>query len=329
MEQIIIQYGIKQGHIAELVRSHGKDILIGRSFNNELVIHDDYIAPEQLRIYQEEDLTWWMEILDHTNSVILNSKVLDNKALAIDAEENSSKVQLHSGDNITIGRTTLSVYSADHPVEKARKLLSRRLHQNSISLTLPMLLLLLLSAFDIGLDHYLISPQDSLASFSTTTLLSAFTVLIWVSLWALAGRIFRHNSHFAQQLLATTLIFSALTIAIQWPSLLEFNFSSAITGTVLNYLIAFTIVTLLLKFHLLFATNIRKTGLVALSISALIVGGSASYQIYQETEFSAQPTYSKVIQPNFMHLGSDITMDEYLDKMQNALNDIDENNQQE
>lgn len=336
MEQIIIQYGIKQGHIAELVRSHGKDILIGRSFKNELVIHDDYIAPEQLRIYQAEDLTWWMEILDQTNSVILNSKVLahkilndkasDNNALEISDEKSFNKIQLHSGDNITIGRTTLSVYSSDHQVEKTRKLLSRRLHQDSISLTLPMILLFLFSAFDIGLDHYLVSPQDSLASFATTSLLSAFVVLIWVSLWALAGRIFRHNSHFSQQLLATTLILAALTITAQWPSLLEFNFSSVTTGTAFNYLMAFATIALLLKFHLLFATNIRKTGLVALSISALVVGGSGSYQIYQQSEFSAQPSYSKVIQPNFMHLGSDITMDAYLAQMQSALDDVDEQN---
>ena len=320
MEQIIIQSGIKQGNIAEFVRSHGEDILIGRSFKNELVIHDDYIAPEQLRIYQKEDQTWWMEILEQTNSVILNGKVLSSKVLA------DSEVQLRSGDKITIGRTTLSVYSADHQVEKTRKLLTRSLHQNSISLTLPIILLALFSAFDIGLDHFLVTPQESLTTFLTTTLLSAIFVLAWVSLWALAGRIFRHNSHFAQQLLATTLIIFVLTLIFQWPSLLEFNFSSVTTGLILSYLMAYATVALLLKFHLLFATNIRRTGYVALSISALIVGGSASYQIYEQTEFSAQPTYSQVIKPGFMHLGNDLSMNDYLDKMKGALNNIEEQN---
>ena len=89
---------------------------------------------------------------------------------------------------------------------------------------------------------------------------------------------------------------------------------------------AYATVALLLKFHLLFATNIRRTGYVALSISALIVGGSASYQIYEQTEFSAQPTYSQVIKPSFMHLGNDLSMNDYLDKMQGALNDIEEQN---
>lgn len=326
MEQIIIQSGIKQGNIAELVRSHGEDILIGRSFKNELVIHDDYIAPEQLRIHQKEDQTWWMEILEQTNSVILNGKVLSNKALAANDARSFGEVQLRSGDKITIGRTTLSVYSADHQVEKTRKLLTRSLHQNSISLTLPIILLALFSAFDIGLDHFLVTPQESLTTFLTTTLLSAVFVLIWVSLWALAGRIFRHNSHFAQQLLATTLIIFVLTLVFQWPSLLEFNFSSVTTGSILSYLMAYATVALLLKFHLLFATNIRRTGYVALSISALIVGGSASYQIYQQSEFSAQPNYSQVIKPGFMHLGDDLSMSDYLVKMQSALNDVEEQN---
>ncbi|OUS41265.1 hypothetical protein A9R00_01810 [Oleispira antarctica] len=315
MEQVIIQYGVKQGRIAELVRSHGEDILIGRGFNNQLVIQDDYIAPQQLRIFQQENQTWWVEILEQTNSVLLNGK----------AKEDGS-FQIRSGDRITIGRTTLSVYSAEHKVEKTRKLLTRSLHQESISLTLPLILLVLLSAFDIALEHFVITPQESLTTFVTTSLLSAFIVLIWVSLWALAGRIFRHNSHFGQQLLATTLILFALSILGPWPQLVEFTFSSTSTGTVLNYLLAFTCFALLLKFHLLFATNLRRTGAIALSISALVVGGSASYQYYQQSEFSYEANYSQVIRPSFMHLGSDLDMSEYLKQTQQVLDAIDKQN---
>jgi len=171
-----------------------------------------------------------------------------------------------------------------------------------------------------------ITPQESLTTFVTTSLLSAFIVLIWVSLWALAGRIFRHNSHFGQQLLATTLILFALSILGPWPQLVEFTFSSTSTGTVLNYLLAFTCFALLLKFHLLFATNLRRTGAIALSISALVVGGSASYQYYQQSEFSYEANYSQVIRPSFMHLGSDLDMSEYLKQTQQVLDAIDKQN---
>ena len=322
MEQVIIQYGVKEGRIAELVRSHGEDILIGRGFNNQLVIQDDYIAPQQLRIFQQENQTWWIEILDQTNSVLLNGKTLNDAKI----DKDDSSFQIRSGDRITIGRTTLSVYSAEHKVEKTRKLLTRSLHQESISLTLPMILLILLSAFDIALEHFVVTPQESLTTYITTSLLSAFIVLIWVSLWALAGRIFRHNSHFGQQLLATTLILFVLSVFGPWPQLLEFTFSSTSTGTVLNYLLAFICFALLLKFHLLFATNLRRTGAIALSISALVVGGSASYQYYQQSEFSYEANYSQVIRPNFMHLGSDLNMSEYLKQTQQVLDAIDEQN---
>jgi hypothetical protein len=322
MEQIIIQYGVKQGNIAELVRSNGDDILVGRSFKNALVIQDDYIAAEQLRIFKKEDSSWWMEILEQTNSVLLNGKALNSKVL------NTNSVQIRSGDNITIGRTTLSIYSTDHKVEKTRKLLTRSLHQDSIGLTLPILLLLLFTALDIAKEHFLVTPQESLTSYLTTTLVSAFSVLVWVSLWGLAGRIFRHNSHFGQQLLATTLILFILSIATPWPYLLEFSFSSITTGNILNYLLAFVSMALLLKFHLLFATNIRRTGLVALSISSLIIGGTASYQIYLQNEFSGNAEYSHAVKPHFMHLGSDASMDQYLNQMQGVFNDIDEQNLQ-
>jgi hypothetical protein len=315
MEQIIIQYGVKQGDIAEFVRSHGDDILIGRSFKNALVIQDDYIAPEQLRIFQKDDCSWWMEVLDQTNSVLLNKEAQNSEA---------SAVQIHSGDSITIGRTTLSIYSADHKVEKTRKLLTRSLHQDSIGLTIPLILLFLFSAFDIAKEHFLTLPQESFTSYITTILISMAIILVWVSLWGLAGRIFRHNSHFGQQLLATTLISLLISVLSPWPYWFEFNFSSITTGLILNYLLAFVSIALLLKFHLLFATNIRRTGRVALAISTLIVGGTASYQTYLESEFSANAEYSLAIQPNFMHLGSDTSMDQYLDQMQEVFNKIDE-----
>lgn len=318
MEQIIIQYGEKQGHIPELLRSSGEEITIGRSFKNQLVINDDYIAPEQLRIFQQED-TWWIEVLDQTNSILLNGKAISfsNK------NTNNPTFQVSSGDILTAGRTTLSIFSPDHKVEKTRKLLTRKLHQDSIGALLPIVLLAIFGVFDVSLEHFFVTPQESTTSFATTALVSGIVVLFWTSIWAFIGRIFRNNSHFYQQLLSTTLIFFFLSFIAYWPGLIAFNFSSILTETLLNYVLAFITLVLLLKFNLLFATNLRRTGIIASFVSGLLVGGIGGYQIYKQDEFSYQASYSKTVKPHALYLGTDSSLSSYMDKVQLELDSFD------
>jgi len=319
MEQIIIQYGEKQNHIPELLRSEGEEIHIGRSFNNTLVINDDYIAPQQLRIFKRPDAegnsTWWADILDQTNSVLLNGKTLV-------AKNKPSPVQITSGDTLTIGRTTLAIFAPEHPVEKTRKLLTRRLHQDSIGFLLPLILLLLFSAIDIGLEHLLTVPQESLSSFLTTSFLSAGVVLIWTSIWAFIGRVFRHRGHFFQQLIATTLIFFILSLLVHWPSIIGFSASSSLVETLLNYTVAFIIIALLLKFNLFFATNLKKTSLLGPLFSLMILIGVGGYDVYERKGFSAQADYSRGVKPHFMHFGSDNSVEEYSGKLHTAFDKL-------
>ena len=322
MEQIIIQYGEKQNHIPELLRSQGEDISIGRSFNNTLVINDDYIAPQQLRIFKQTDAegnsVWRADILDQTNSVLLNGKALNS--------DDHNSVQISSGDTLTIGRTTLSIFAPDYQVEKTRKLLTRRLHQDSIGFIFPLILLLIFGAIDVGIEHFLTVPQESISGFFTTSLLSAGVVLVWTCIWAFMGRVFRHRSHFFQQLIATTIIFFILSLLVHWPSIIAFSFSSTLIETLLNYTVAFIIIALLLKFNLLFASNLRKTGMLAPLFSVMILIGVGGYDIYEREGFSPQADYSSVVKPHFMHWSSDSSVEEYKGALNTAFDELEAGN---
>lgn len=316
MEQIIIQYGVTQGNVAELLRSNGNEVSIGRGFDNSLVIQDDYIAPKQLRLFKKEDNTWWMDVLNQTNDVILNGK-----ALEASDDQSINSVQIHSGDNITIGRTTLSIYAANHQVEKTRKLLNRSLNQHSTGFVFPIILLCLFLCFDFT-KHYFLTNDGSIDNYIIMNLGIAVMVGMWLGLWGIIGRIFRRDSHFGQQFVAAISILFILSIASPWPSILEFNFSSEMVRVVINYLLAFLAMSLMLKFNLLFATNIRRTSLVAISISGLILGSVVSYQVYLENEFIAMAEYSETVKPDFMYIGKEASMDQYLAQIQSVMVEV-------
>jgi len=317
MEQIIIQYGVTQGNVAELLRSNDKEVFIGRGFDNTLVIQDDYIGPKQLRIFQTEDNSWWMDVLNQTNDVILNGKVLE-----ANDQQHIDSVQIHSGDKITIGRTTLSVYAENHQVEKTRKLLNRSLNQRSSGFIFPIILMCLFLAFDFT-KYYLLTSDGSVDRYIILNLGSAMLVGMWLGLWGIVGRIVRRNSHFGQQFIAAIFILFMLSILSPWASVMEFNFSNETVSTVFNYALAFLAMSLMLKFNLLFATNIRRTNLVAVSITGLIIGAVVSYQVYIEDEFIALADYSETVKPHFMYLGQSESMDQYLAEIQDAMQEVD------
>ena len=110
METLIIHSGLRQGRVAELTRSQGGRLTVGRGFDNDLVIADVHIAPQQLEFVREND-TWTLRVLDFTNPVQLNDRVVGDEP-----------VEIRSGDKLTIGRTRLALYDAAHPVERTRKL---------------------------------------------------------------------------------------------------------------------------------------------------------------------------------------------------------------
>ena len=141
MDTLVVQIGVKHGRVAELARSHDARLSVGRGYNNDLVLTDQHVAPRQLEFRRKGD-QWHMLVLDHTNRVLLNSK-----KISIDS------TSVNSGDQVTIGRTRLSLYSAEHPVEHTRKLvLSNWLALENTGLVIHILVLLGVSLFDVSIS---------------------------------------------------------------------------------------------------------------------------------------------------------------------------------
>ena len=319
MEEIIVQLGDKHTQIAELVRSQGDDICIGRGFNNTLVLTDEYVAPQQIRIYRKQHTTadnqvgsqgsqgaWFLEILDDTNGVLLNGKRVTTLGV---------HPQLKSNDRLTLGRTNLTLWSAVHPVEPTRKLFSRRLHQDSFGLWLPVGVLLGVAGLDITLEHFLASPRDNWTEFASEVAVLSLIISLWASLWGLLGRLFRQQGHFPQQLLSTSIVVGGLSLLAPWSDIIEFSSSSASLASVFDYGLAFLALAMLLRFNLLFATNIRKTSWVAGTTSALLVGLFAANNGYKAQDFSPNPDYTEVLKPAWFHPSQVQSVDDYFNAL--------------
>ncbi len=71
MDALVVQIGARQGRVAEVTRSVGDQMAIGRAYDNDLVLTDLHVAPHQLAFTKQDD-GWNLRVLDHTNPVLLN-----------------------------------------------------------------------------------------------------------------------------------------------------------------------------------------------------------------------------------------------------------------
>ena len=313
METLIVQLGSRHSKVAEVFRSSDERINVGRAYNNQLILSDPYIAPQQAQFYFNES-GWRLRILDQTNPVLHNGKVVEQDELAV-----------QPGDSLTLGRTELRIYSEDFPVEETRQLLvSRWLHSSSVGVLAPLLALaamLFTGLFSFYLED---SSEFEWKYYSYFAMAVAGFALLWTGGWALASRLLRHQHHFGQHLLVTACTLGIIEISNILPSYFGFMLSSPAIEYYLLLLISFVLFAFMLRYHLFFATNIKRplrAGFIASAV--LLFSVSGLYSLMNETGVSDKH-YSDSLQPGFMYPVGNTDVDGFMLDWDKAMGELDE-----
>jgi hypothetical protein len=301
VDRLNVQVASRGSRPLELVRSCGERLSIGRAYGNDVILADPYVAPQQLLFERGED-GWRVRVLDRTNEVCLNGR-----ALAENVEP------LRSGDRLTVGRSELVVYADDHPVEATRRLLLAPGNGRwRAGPAVAFAALALVCTFDVVTEFYATSSDLEWRRYAYAGLFYAALLTIWAGLWAVAGRLLRHQPHFSAQLLATVAVSFGLSLVYPAADYLDFLTGSALVGQCAYYVIGLGDLTLLLRANLLLATNLRHAGLAALCVAGMAVGLVFAAQRFAQEDFDPEPTYSSVVKPPFAHVTRDLSVDEFL-----------------
>lgn len=301
MDTLVVKMGSKHSRVAELTRSAEGVLRVGRSFDNDLVLTDRHVAPQQIEFCQT-DAQWQMKILDRTNPVLLNNKSVE-----------ADVVPVHSGDKVMIGRTRLSLYSTSDSVEPTHKLLlSNWLTRDSRSPLLAIFFLLAVCLIDFLLTYFEGSTDLNWQEDAGSELFAAVIIVLWAGVWALAGRIFRQQHHMGLQLLATTAAYLLAVVLSAFWIIAAGSIDSVVVGEYALYLLIFVVLVVLFQLNLLIATSIRRTLTVAVVLAALVVGVPyAFFTLADSEEFEYEPEYAKELVPPLVQFDSRVTADEY------------------
>ena len=313
MDALIIQIGTRQGRLAEIVECKGETVSLGRSFVNDVVLSDPYVAPEQIKI-DKEDGKWVIKILDDTNPVLLNGSPVENDGL-----------EINSGDRLTVGRTHLFVFSKDHKFESTRKLLfSSWLYQNRLGPLLPVLVVLFASFLSAFNDYMGLSKSIEYRPFISEALVFVFFVSLWAAVWALVGRLLRHQLHFFENLLFTAIMVSFYVVVEPLGEYVEYLTGSLIFSALFNSFVFLAFLTLLLKFNLSLSSHLKNSGIVAFCVSAALLLFTYGVSEFKEEDFSAYPEYENKLKPPFARLRIDKSVEEYLSELEDQFFELED-----
>lgn len=190
------------GEVAVRERIDAPEARVGRAFDNDVVVDDPHVAPHHLRIFRGEDGELVAEDLG-----TLNGLYPEHGAKRV------AQLPLAREPGIRIGRTTLRVHDAAHPVVPEKLLTPPRAHASWAAGLVGALFIALLVL------QWLSLTSEPSANIMLLPILGFATVLaLWTSLWAVLSRIFFGQARFALQLrIAAT----ACLALIVWDQLSE------------------------------------------------------------------------------------------------------------
>ena len=300
MEKLIIQSGVRQGRFAELTRSQGNFLSVGRGFNNDLVITDSRVAPKQLEFRHDQD-HWILHILDNMNPVNVNGKII------------SDSVIIESGDTVSIGHTKLSVYTENHQVAPTKKLLlSNWLASASIHPIWPIVLLIVSCLLLSVIEYFKSSIDLEWKKYANEALALSIFIIIWAGFWALAGRIFRHQHHMGLQLITTTLVFALSEIVTHLANVAIYPFHSLVLAEYMTWIIFFLTYSILLFFNLALALNLQYPARISALIVSLIFVVSYGYSSFNKTDdFVNYPSFSRKLEPPILGIYYGVSSEDY------------------
>jgi len=304
MEKIIFKISTKGERYGGVHKVDSTSVSLGRAYDNDIIIEDVFISPHQLQLIFHEDVIN-LEILDAVNPVFINHRLVESDSCLI-----------RPGDSISIGRTQIEVLTEHSVISPTRQqFMSCWSQARKISPLIAIATLLLCCAAESFANFMQSSTDLAWREPAYMTLFSAAMLSLWAGVWALTGRLLKHQSLFFVHLFFTSVVTGVFIFISPIAEFIDFNASQVLPGEIANYVIGFSFFVILLKINLTLATNLQSSTRAAV-LSSLVLFGLAFAGIrYYDEGFEHRQIYPTAIKPPFAVFSSLVSIEEYFSEV--------------
>ncbi len=278
----IIEVRGRGGHLLDRLRSEQSCIRIGRGFDNDIVVDDEYVSPQHLSLWRVEN-GWRIE--DHDS--------LNGYRHKTSGKKTSGEV-IRSGDRLRIGHTNLYVYDGDHPVDEPLKLDGAEARISSLASPLIWPLLIALAASLLLVEAYFSAYQEfKLIPKLSDVVAGVAVVLVVAAFWAFVGRVLRQRAAFFSHVSIWFLAALLSSLSSFLAGIVAYNLHSELVFNILDLACGVAILALAFWASLYLAARLRRVprAATAIGFAAVFVAMSTIDQWRFSEEFSASPKY--------------------------------------
>jgi pSer/pThr/pTyr-binding forkhead associated (FHA) protein len=287
--KIVIEIGAHDGddHVIHFTADKFP-LRIGRGYNNDIILQDPHISSHHAEILHN-GTDWVLSDMGSANGSRVNGK---------DCKDGTAI--LHSGDRVTLGRTTLRVYDPLHPVPAATPLETQsgtfRALQGRV---LPWVLFFAAILATSGILYFQMWMEDAKSQITLFAAATGMLMILWALPWAVTGRLTRHRSYFQTQVALAALY--VLATSLVWPlqTVLDFYTNENPVSIAVEYVYQIVFLGMLIYGALSVSTYMAKkrrkvmAAFFAVGFVTIIYG--AGYISKENFEF--QPSYPTVLEP--------------------------------
>ncbi len=287
-------------------RLNKNEVSIGRNYQNDIILTDPHICPEHLSLKYSQGI-WY---LNDNNSV--NGTLLENKQ---DKRQDAHQQVINDGDVIILGKSQLRVLFSDHQVSETialspfESLIDLIRHPIAVFISLALFMLI------AGNISYLNQQVETNIS---QLFVSAFSMSLLFSLWPAGVALVSHLTKNEPRILAQFGISFVFFILMWFSDLLEeivaFNSASnsalGLLTALLPILLAFSLFWL--NSYIGFHMSAKRRAVVAISITALLFGGTYLLQYSKKREFNPHPNYNATIMAPVFLIAPSNSVDDFV-----------------
>ena len=279
-------------------------VTIGRAFDNDFVLSDTHVSPNHAIIKEDDDGRWFVADLNSKNGIFdkHHKKVPD-------------PFYLESGDEFIVGKLHLRVFSIKHPVAPTIGLSTWENFIYAISKPSHFILFFMMALLFFCEMEYLESfKKFDAKEFLVDVFVVPFIALVWAGIWAIVGRILRHETRFLPQSIITLIYLVAVTLTDRLLEIYAFNNPNYMMLLILKNLSQGVLLALLFSFNLRLATlkSPQNRRLSAQFVAWTLVGISLFMSEINKPDFSRYPDYMSGLMSPMYFFADTVTIDAFI-----------------
>jgi hypothetical protein len=274
--------------VAARFRINARELSIGRSYDNDVVVDDPYVAARHVKVFHDEAGQLVAEDLGSANGLYLDR-----------GRNRLTRVVVDGNVPIRIGHSFIRIRETSHAVEQERLVRSGR---HVVPVVTALVLGVLLLGIDAITTWFAQTGESHLSNYLLPALVLIGAALVWIGMWSLLSRLFSGQSHFLRHVLIAETLVLAFWLYSEFAQFAAFSFSWPVAFDFL-YIANWVVLAALCFLHL---REVGRTHLLAKGIVvALLLVAAVTVQTLQRSEAFAnygRQTVSHVLLPPRLRL---------------------------